>query len=113
MLRRVEINDVLIDEILNPMTDHPPKSPESSKPTSTLNPSHLEQLRAEAKAPFRGFRRFFYIAFAGSGFLGGFIFLLKLLAGEDFATTFPNLMLQIGVFVLMLWLLRVDSSKST
>ena len=91
----------------------PSQSPSKSRAqSSSLDPSHLDQLRAEAKAPFRGFRRFFYVAFAGAGFLGSFIFLMKLLAGEDFGTTFPNLLLQIGVLVLMVWLFQVDSAKS-
>ena len=95
------------------MTQPPSKPSKSPKPHISLDPARLAQLRAEAKAPFRGLRQFFYIAFAGAGALGGFIFLLKLLAGEEPATTVPNLLLQIGILGLMVWLLRVDSDRSS
>ncbi|NCJ05711.1 DUF3493 domain-containing protein [Synechococcales cyanobacterium C] len=66
------------------------------------------RLRAEAKAPFRGLRHFFYLAFAVSGALGVFIFALKLVAGEPMATGVPNLLLQLGVVALMVGLWRWD-----
>jgi hypothetical protein len=84
------------------------------KPTplnSALEPEHLARLRAEAKAPFKGLRQFIYGAFAASALLGGFIFFFKLLAGEDFSTTFSNLMVQLGVFGLMVGLLWLERSR--
>jgi len=74
-----------------------------SKP---LDKEQLARLRAEAAAPGIGFRRFFYVAFAGSAFLGAFVFLMKAIAGEDLAQTLPNLLLQSGVGAGLIWLWR-------
>ncbi|MCG9889992.1 MAG: DUF3493 domain-containing protein [Thermosynechococcaceae cyanobacterium MS004] len=71
-----------------------------------LNEEQLSRLRAEAKAPYRGVRRFFYIALGGSAFLGGFVFLMKAIAGENLADTLPNLLLQTSVCALIIWLWR-------
>jgi Low psii accumulation1 / Rep27 len=71
-----------------------------------LNQEQLARLRAEAKAPYRGVRRFFYIALGSSAFLGGFVFLMKAIAGENLAQTLPNLLLQVAVCGIMLWLWR-------
>lgn len=70
-----------------------------------LNEEQLSRLRAEAKAPYRGIRRFFYIALGGSAFLGGFVFLMKAIAGENLERTLPNLLLQIAVctIIVLLW----------
>jgi hypothetical protein len=72
------------------------------------DPEKYARLKAEAQAPYRGLRRFVYIAFAASGLIGAFIFLMQLLAGRAIATTVPNLGLQAGLVALMVWLLRVD-----
>lgn len=77
-----------------------------------LDPETMARLRSEAAAPYRGLRRLFYGAFAASGALGGFIFLLKLLAGDDPAEVLPNLALQAGVVALMVWLFRIDQAKT-
>lgn len=74
-----------------------------SKP---LDKEQMDRLRAEAAAPGRGFRRFFYVALAGSAFLGAFVFLMKAIAGEDLAQTLPNLLLQSGVGAGLIWLWR-------
>lgn len=71
-----------------------------------LDPDQLSRLRAEAKAPYGGVRKFFYIALGGSAFLGGFVFLMKAIAGENLSQTLPNLMLQVGVLILIAWLWR-------
>ncbi len=71
------------------------------------------RLRAEAQAPFRGLRHFFYLAFAASGGLGAFIFALKFLAGEPLATVGPNLLLQLGVVALMIRVWRWDQARPT
>jgi hypothetical protein len=86
-----------------------PKSPNSK---TSLDPERLKRLQAEAKAPFRGLRQFFYTAFAASALLGGFIFFFKLLAGEDFSTTFFNLTVQLCVFSLMVGLLWLERRQS-
>ncbi len=87
-------------------------NPKSSPSNTSLNPERLERLRAEASAPFRGLRQFFYGAFAASALLGGFIFFFKLLAGEDFHTTFFNLMVQLSVFGLMVGLLWLERRRT-
>jgi hypothetical protein len=71
-----------------------------------LNKEQMDRLRAEAAAPGKGFRRFFYVALAGSAFLGAFVFLMKAIAGEDLAQTLPNLLLQSGVGAGLIWLWR-------
>ncbi|WP_299411326.1 DUF3493 domain-containing protein [Acaryochloris sp. IP29b_bin.148] len=87
--------------------------PEQPKPSrSSLNDAQLQQLRAELKAPYRGVRQFFYVAFAGSALVGAVVFFFQVLAGQDIATTLPNLMLQLGILTLMLWLLWLERSKS-
>ncbi|KAI9131514.1 DUF3493 domain-containing protein [Acaryochloris sp. CCMEE 5410] len=87
-----------------------PPTPKSSR--SSLNPEQLKQLRAELKSPYRGLRQFFYIAFAGSAFVGAVVFFFQLLAGKEITTTLPNFALQVGVLSLMLWLLWLERSRN-
>jgi hypothetical protein len=77
-----------------------------------IDPELYRRLKAEAQSPFRSLRRFFYLAFAGSGFIGGVVFLAKLAAGKNLDTTIPNLALQAGVVTLMITLYRWDSKKA-
>jgi hypothetical protein len=77
-----------------------------------LNPEQLARLRAEATAPYRGLRRFIYLALAGSAFLGGVVFLAKVIAGEQLATTVPNLLLQVGAGAGLLWLWQRDRKNT-
>jgi Low psii accumulation1 / Rep27 len=56
------------------------------------------------RLPFKGLSKFFYLAFAGSGFIGGVVFLARLAAGRDLANTIPSLALQVGVVALMITL---------
>lgn len=72
------------------------------------DPELYAQLRAEAKAPYRGLRQFIYIGFGASGFIGAFIFLMQLLAGREVEAALPNFALQIGVVALMVWLFRLE-----
>lgn len=89
-----------------------PPAPKS--PQAQLNEEQLKQLRAELKSPYRGLRRFIYVALAGSALVGAVVFFFQLLAGETVATTFPNLMLQLGILSLMIGLLLRDrASQST
>lgn len=85
----------------------------SVKPSeqSQLSPEQLSRLQAEAKAPFKSLRRFFYLAFGASGGIGAFIFFMKLLAGNPWQTILPNLSLQIGVTGLMGVLLWVERDR--
>lgn len=73
---------------------------------NNLSPEKYARLRAEAKAPYKGLRKFFYVAFGASGLIGALVFLAKLAAGEDIASTFPNFMLQAGLVALMVFLFR-------
>lgn len=75
-------------------------------PKPTLDKEQLARLKAEAIAPGKGFRRFFYAALAGSAFLGAFVFLMKAIAGENLPQTLPNLALQIGLGSVLAWLWR-------
>ncbi|NJN29959.1 MAG: DUF3493 domain-containing protein [Synechococcales cyanobacterium RM1_1_8] len=87
-------------------------SPQPKKPPA-LSPEKYARLKAEAKAPFRGLRRFLYLGFAASGAMGGFIFLTQALAGRDVSQALPNLAVQLGVVGLMVGLLRLDRAKDT
>lgn len=67
------------------------------------------RLKAEAKAPYQGLRKFIYLACGASGLLGMFVFLAKLAAVGDVSSILPNLALQLGVVALMLFLFRLES----
>lgn len=75
---------------------------------NNLTPEKYARLRAEAKAPYKGLRKFFYVAFGASGLIGAFVFLAKLAAGQELATNLPNFLLQIGVVSLMVFLFRLE-----
>ena len=78
---------------------------------SSIDPELYRRLKAEAQSPYRALRRFFYLAFAGSGFIGGVVFLARLAAGRELETTIPNLALQMGVVALMVTLYRWEGQK--
>lgn len=78
---------------------------------NNLSPEKYARLRAEAKAPYKGLRQFFYVTFGASGLIGAFVFLAKLAAGQDISTNAPNLLLQIGLVALMVFLFRWEQSK--
>lgn len=77
-----------------------------------MSPEKYKRLMAEAKAPYKGLRKFVYGTFAASGAIGAFIFLTQVLAGRDVSTALPNLALQVGVVALMIFLFRLESRKS-
>jgi len=70
------------------------------------------RLMAEAKAPYRGLRKFVYGAVGASGAIGAVIFLTQMLAGREVYAALPNFLLQIGIVALMVFLFRLESSKS-
>ena len=70
-----------------------------------------DRLKAEAAAPYRGLRKFIYIAFGASGFVGALIFLAQIAAGSDADAPFSNLALQVGVVALMVLLFRWDKES--
>ena len=90
------------------MTNSSDKQRNKTKPNNpyNLSPEKYARLKAEAKAPYRGLRKFIYVAFGASGFIGAMVFLAKLAAGEDAASILPDLALQIGVVALMIGLFR-------
>jgi len=63
-------------------------------------------LKAEAATPYRGLRKFIYVAFA-SGFIGALVFLLAQLLGE-MLTPLCLTRAQVGVIALMVFLFRWD-----
>ena len=71
---------------------------------NNLDPEMYARLKAEAKAPYKSLRKFFYMAFGASGFIGAVVFLAKIIAGRDIPTALPNFALQIGLVALMLFL---------
>lgn len=73
-----------------------------------LTPEQRSRLEAEVKSPFKPLRRFLYVAFALSGGIGAYIFLIKLLAGEPWRTTLPNLIIQVALTAIMAGLLWVE-----
>ena len=76
-----------------------------------ISPDKYARLRAEAKAPYRGLRKFIYFGFGASGFLGALTFLARIAAGKDLARDIPNLALQIGVVALTIFLFRLEQKK--
>ncbi len=84
------------------------RNPNSKINPRQLSPEKYARLKAEVKAPYRGLRKFIYVAFGASGFIGGVVFLAQLVAGQEVTTALPNLALQIGVVALMVWLFRLE-----
>jgi hypothetical protein len=80
-------------------------------PKNRLAPQQYARLKSEMAAPYRGLRKFIYIACAASGFIGAFSFFFKLLAGQDVESTLPNFFLQIAVISLMVWLWRWEQRR--
>jgi hypothetical protein len=77
-----------------------------------FTPEQYARLKAEAAAPYRGLRKFIYIAFGASGLIGAVIFLAQLAAGQDVGSTLPNFALQVGVVALMIFLFRLEQRRS-
>ena len=89
-----------------------PKQNRSRSKKNNLDPELYARLKAEAKAPYKGLRKFFYLAFGASGFIGAVVFLAKIIAGKEIATALPNFALQIGLIALMMFLyFREDVDK--
>lgn len=70
-----------------------------------------DRLKAEAAAPYRGLRKFIYIAFGASGFVGALVFLAQIAAGKEADAPLFNLALQVGVVALMVVLFRWDKES--
>ena len=89
------------------MTNSPDKSQPSAK-NRQISPEKYARLRAEAKAPYKGLRKVFYLVCGASGLIGAFIFLLKIAAGTAGSQSLPNLALQVGVVAIAIILWRAD-----
>lgn len=86
--------------------------PENSTNKRNLDPELYARLKAEAASPYRGLRKFVYLAFGASGLIGAFIFVLQLLAQKtSLEVGLPSLALQIGVVALMVFLWRWEESR--
>ncbi|MGB5973121.1 MAG: DUF3493 domain-containing protein, partial [Nodosilinea sp.] len=66
-----------------------------------ISPEKYARLRAEAKAPYKGLRKFVYGAVGASGAIGAFVFFTQLLAGRDVSSALPNLGIQLGVIAIV------------
>ncbi len=92
----------------DPIPDQNAK-PTITEKTKQPDPEKYAHLKAEAKAPYRGLRKFVYISLGAWGGIGAFVFLTALLAGKgDPGTNMGNLALQIGLVALMVLLFRRD-----
>ena len=81
--------------------------------TNKLSSEKYAYLKAEAEAPYKGFRKFIYLGIGASGAIGAFIFLLQLIAGKNVSDNIGNLLVQIAVISLMVLLFRwEDRSKA-
>ena len=74
--------------------------------TNKLSSEKYAYLKAEAEAPYKGFRKFIYLGIGASGAIGAFIFLLQLIAGKNVSDNIGNLLVQIAVISLMVLLFR-------
>ncbi|MDJ0688375.1 MAG: DUF3493 domain-containing protein [Xenococcaceae cyanobacterium MO_188.B32] len=84
----------------------------SQSKKNNLDPEMYARLKAEAKAPYKGLRKFFYLVIGASGFIGAVVFLAKIIAGKDIATALPNFALQVGLIALMIFFYsREDVNK--
>ncbi|MDJ0534664.1 MAG: DUF3493 domain-containing protein [Xenococcaceae cyanobacterium MO_207.B15] len=78
---------------------------------SSLSPEKYARLKAEAKAPYKGLRNFFYLAFAASGFIGALTFLARIAAGTNLTQDIPNLTLQLGLVAAMIALFTWENKE--
>jgi len=76
-----------------------------------FTPEQYARLKAEAAAPYKSLRKFIYVAFGASGFIGALIFLTQLLAGRDIEAALPSFALQVGVVSLMVLLFRWERQR--
>lgn len=89
-----------------------PESGSNRSKLQSMSPEKRARLLAEAQAPFKGLRKFVYVACGASGLVGGIVFLAQLAAGRDVGTALPNLAVQAGVVGLMVFLFRLEDRGS-
>ena len=85
--------------------------PRTAEDLRKNDPEKYAILRAEAMAPYKGFRQFIYAAFGASGFVGGLVFLAQIIAGRNLDTALPNFALQSGVVALMTFLYLYEKKQ--
>ncbi|MEO0759226.1 MAG: DUF3493 domain-containing protein [Cyanobacteria bacterium J06648_16] len=85
------------------MPDPTPRRP------ANMSQEKYERLLAEAQAPWKSLRKFIYAAFGTSGLVGAFVFFFQVLAGRNLEQSLPNLVIQLGVVGLMVFLFRLES----
>ncbi len=76
---------------------------------SKIDPELKKKLLKETQAPFKGLRRFLWIAFLGSAFLGLFIMILQIAMGTEVQQN--NLLIQLGACILFSFLLFIDRNQ--
>ncbi len=71
---------------------------------NNLDAKKYAYLKAEAEAPYKGLRKFIYFGIGASGAIGAFIFFIQLIAGKNISNNILNLLIQIAVVALMIFL---------
>ena len=77
---------------------------------SKIDPELKKKLLKESQSPFKGLRRFVWIALSGSAFLGLLIMLSKIASGGEFQQN--NLFIQFGACLIFPALLYIDRNKN-
>ena len=78
---------------------------------SRFSPEKYARLKAEAKAPYKGLRQFFYLVFAASGLIGALTFVGRIATGTDLSKDIPNLALQLGLVAAMIALFTWENGR--
>ncbi len=78
---------------------------------SKIDPQLKKKLLKETKAPFKGLRRVVYVACSGSAFLGLFIMLTQLAAGNEIQQN--NLLIQLGASILFPLLFFLERDRKS
>ncbi|MDX2272889.1 MAG: DUF3493 domain-containing protein [Cyanobacteriota bacterium] len=86
-----------------------PNSPPQSSGDPKLSSQDRVRLMSELASPYRGLRKFIYLAVGASGALGGAVFLMRVLAGRELDVSLPSLALQLGVVAGAVALTRLEN----
>jgi len=78
---------------------------------NNLDSEKYAYLKAEAEKPYKGLRKFVYFGIGASGAIGAFIFFIQIIAGKNISENIPNLLIQIGVISLMVFLFRWENKS--
>lgn len=81
----------------------------NNQPKKEFNNEKYKYLKAEAEKPYKGLRKFIYFGFGASGAIGAFIFFVQIIAGKNVSENIPNLLIQIAVIALMVFLFRLEN----